>query len=115
MKHIRASEIEWIEGRGYQKRKTLESWPLPANVSLVQEVRFPKGSSVPPHYHLVQTEIFYALSPGSIVIDDQEIIMEKGDIVICEPEEVHGMPLIEEDFAFLVMKIDYREDDTVWP
>ena len=115
MKHVRAGDTEWIEGRGYRKGKLLDSWPLPAEVSRVQEVRFAKGATVPPHYHKVQTEIFYALAPGSITIDGREVRMRQGDLVVCEPGEMHGMPLVEEDFAFLVVKIDYREDDTVWP
>lgn len=80
----------------------------------MQEVRFSKGATVPPHYHRVQTEIFYALSAGSITIDGREVRMGRGDMVVCEPGERHGMPLVEEDFAFLVIKIDYRDDDTVW-
>jgi quercetin dioxygenase-like cupin family protein len=114
MKHIRAIDSEWVEGRGYRKAKLLDSSPLPAEVSRVQEVRFSKGATVPPHYHRVQTEIFYALSAGSITIDGREVRMGRGDMVVCEPGEMHGMPLVEEDFAFLVIKIDYRDDDTVW-
>ncbi len=114
MKHICAADADWIEGQGYRKKRLLRSWSLPVEVSLVQEVRFAKGATVPPHYHKVQTEIFYALAPGSITIDGREVRMDRGDMVVCEPGEVHGMPLVEEDFAFLVMKIDYRDDDTVW-
>ena len=115
MKHFSASEKDWIDGRGYKKKRLLETSPLPAEVSLIQEVRFAKGSTVPPHHHKVQTEIFYALAAGSITIECREVRMEPGDMVVCEPGEMHGMPLVEEDFAFLVIKIDYREDDTVWP
>jgi quercetin dioxygenase-like cupin family protein len=114
MKHLRADELGWIEGLGYRKKRLLDSAPLPAEVSLLQEVRFTKGSTVPPHYHRVQTEIFYALAPGSITIDGREVRLDRGDVAVCEPGEMHSMPLVEEDFAFLVLKIDYREDDTVW-
>lgn len=114
MKHIKAAEKGWEEGLGYSKRKLLSTSPLPGTVDLVQEVRFSRGSTIPPHYHRVQTEVFYALAPGSITINDAKIEMATGDMVVCEPGEVHGMPLVEENFGFLVLKIDYRTDDTVW-
>jgi quercetin dioxygenase-like cupin family protein len=114
MKVIRAADSEWIGGKGYQKRILLSAEILPKEVSLVQEVRFHRGESIPPHYHKTQTEIFFVLAKGSITIDGQRIDFEAGDMVVCEPGEVHGMPLVEEDFGFLVLKIDYRDDDTVW-
>jgi quercetin dioxygenase-like cupin family protein len=112
MRHIKASE-EWEQGKGYRKRR-LGRGPFPRTVDLVQEVRFRKGEVVPPHYHRVQTEYFYVLAKGSITIDGKKVDAEPGDLIVCEPGEVHGIPLVENDFGFLVMKIDYREDDTVW-
>jgi quercetin dioxygenase-like cupin family protein len=113
MRHIRASG-PWERGRGYSKRKLLGNEFLPQRIDLLQEVRFKKGDTVPPHYHRVQTEIFYVLAKGSITIDGHKVDAGPGDMIVCEPGEVHGMPLVEDDFGFLVMKIDYREDDTVW-
>jgi quercetin dioxygenase-like cupin family protein len=113
MRHIRASG-PWRRGRGYDKRKLLGDELLPRCIDLLQEVRFKKGDTVAPHYHRVQTEVFYVLAKGSITIDGQEVEANPGDLIVCEPGEVHGMPHVEEDFGFLVMKIDYREDDTVW-
>jgi quercetin dioxygenase-like cupin family protein len=114
MRHLPASERPWSEGPGYRKRRLLDDRPLPAEVSLLQEVRFEKGASVPPHLHRVQREVFVALAPGVIVIDGAEVRMARGDVVVCEPGEVHAIPPVEEDFGFLVLKIDHREDDTVW-
>ncbi|NLK26063.1 MAG: cupin domain-containing protein [Euryarchaeota archaeon] len=114
MRYHSSAERPWQNGRGYRKRRLLEDFPLPAEVSLVQEVQFKKGDAMPPHLHKVQTEVFYALAPGSITIDGIDVRMGRGDILICEPGEVHGMSLVEEDFCFLVLKIDYCEDDTVW-
>ncbi|MBI0583924.1 MAG: cupin domain-containing protein [Methanomassiliicoccus sp.] len=114
MKHFRASDTEWEQGQGYRKRKVFLEGVLPRPVDFLQEVRFRKGATVPMHYHRVQTEIFFVLAPGSITIDGVAVDAEAGDVIVCEPGEVHGMPLVEEDFGFLVMKIDHREDDTVW-
>lgn len=113
MRHIRAAEA-WEEGAGYSKRRLLDGDPLPRMVDMLQEVRFKKGATVPPHYHRTQTEVFFVLAEGSITIEGRKVEAGPGDIIVCEPGEVHGMPLVEEDFGFLVLKIDYRTDDTVW-
>lgn len=114
MKHIKKGDLGWIEGRGYRKKKLLFSAPLPSKVDLIQEVNFSKGSSMPDHYHNIQTEIFYVLSNGHIFINGEKIIVSQGDVVICEPGDVHGIPEVTENFGFLVLKIDYDEADTVW-
>jgi len=114
MRHLRAGERQWEEGPGYRKRRLIDDAPLPAEVSLVQEVRFPKGASVPDHLHRVQTEVFVALAPGTIIVGGEEVRMAAGDVVVCEPGEVHSVPPVEGAFGFLVLKIDYREDDTEW-
>lgn len=114
LKHFKASAGEWVEGRGYSKKRLLGPGFLPRAVDLVQENRFRKGASVPPHYHKVQTEVFYVLAKGSIIIGGTWLSLEPGDIAVCEPGEVHEIPTVEEDFGFVVLKLDYREDDTVW-
>jgi quercetin dioxygenase-like cupin family protein len=114
MKLFRAADRPWEQGKGYHKRRLVSDEVFPREIDLVQEVRFRKGSTIPPHYHRVQTEVFFVLGTGSITIDGHRVDGEPGDVIVCEPGEVHGMPLVEEDFGFLVMKIDYRDDDTVW-
>ncbi len=114
MQVFRAADFGWEQGQGYRKRRMFLDGVLPRQVELLQEVRFKKGATVPPHYHRTQTEVFFVLARGSITIDGNRVDADAGDVVVCEPGEVHGMPLVEGDFGFLVMKIDYREDDTVW-
>jgi quercetin dioxygenase-like cupin family protein len=113
VKHYRSSD-QWEQGLGYLKRKMPLDGVLPHQVDLLQEVRFSAGATIPMHYHQVQTEIFFVLAPGSITIDGTVIDAQAGDVIVCEPGEVHGMPRVQKDFAFLVMKIDYRDGDTVW-
>ncbi len=114
MRIIRSSSKEWIRGQGYSKKVLAQGDDFPQAGLLLQEVRFRKGESIPPHVHRVQTEVFFALTKGSITIDGKEARAEAGDIIVCEPGEVHSIPEIEEDFSFLVLKIDYRESDTEW-
>lgn len=114
MQVFRAADFDWEQGAGYRKRKLRLDGVLPQKVDFIQEVRFKKGATVPPHYHRTQTEVFFVLAKGSITIDGVRIDAEAGDVIVCGPGEVHGMPLVEDDFGFMVMKIDYKDDDTVW-
>ncbi|WP_400209009.1 cupin domain-containing protein [Candidatus Methanomassiliicoccus intestinalis] len=114
MKHFASNEVDWITGRGYRKKKLLTDTPLPAQVDLLQEVRFSQGSSMPDHYHQQQTEIFYALADGHIFINGDKIMLAQGDILVCEPGDVHGISEITKDFGFLVLKVNYDENDTIW-
>lgn len=87
---------------------------LPHQIDLLEEIRLKAGEIVPFHLHRNQTEIFFLLAPGSITINGAVMEAQGGDVIVCEPGEVHGMPLIENDFGLLVLKIDYDSDDTIW-
>ena len=104
----------WEQGRGYRKRRMDPDGTLPHQVDLLEEVRLKAGETVPFHFHRNQTEIFFVLALGLITIDGVAVEAREGDVIVCEPGDVHGMPHIENDFGLLVMKIDYDSDDTVW-
>lgn len=114
MREIRSGKIEWITGKGYDKRVLLSDETVTPPKTLLQQVRFKRGESVPPHYHNIQTEAFYFLSPGTISIDGTIYEMEEGDVLVCEPGEVHEVPRVNDDFSIIVLKIDFEHDDTVW-
>ena len=50
---------------------------------------------------------------GAISIEGERYDMEAGDVLLCEPREVHEVPTVEEGF-FIILKIDSEHDDTVW-
>ncbi|MFP4196743.1 MAG: hypothetical protein ACLFS6_03720 [Methanomassiliicoccales archaeon] len=108
---IRKEEMKWEEGRGYDKRVLLED---ESENPLLQQVLFREGESVPPHYHMDQTEVFVFLGPGSIVIEGERLDMESMEVVVCEPPEVHQVPEVEKEFSLLVLKRNYRPGDTFW-
>lgn len=114
MKILRASEREWVAGKGYSKRMLTELGELGIPGSFLQEVKFSKGDRVPLHHHNVQTEIFYARDMAFFNINGNDMILQPGDIVVCKPGDVHGNPFIPEDFKILVLKINYIENDTIW-
>ncbi len=77
-------------------------------------MRFREGERVPLHFHHEQTEIFYFLGGGSLIINDERLNLEEGDTVVCAPSDVHGVPPVEREFSILVIKLDYEDDDTRW-
>lgn len=83
---------------------------------LMQIVEVEPDNHIKPHYHEKTKEIFYILQPGGkLVIDDEEIEPDKGDVIICEPGDVHEvMNESEKMFVILVFKKDNTEDDTIW-
>jgi quercetin dioxygenase-like cupin family protein len=114
MREIRSKEIDWLRGSGYEKKVLLTDDSVSPPKAILQQVRFRKGESVPPHYHEVQTEAFYFLQNGALSIEGVRHDMGPGDILVCEPGEVHETPEVQEDFSIIVLKINFEHDDTVW-
>ena len=114
MKHFKHDAAEVVPGQGYLKRVLIDESGLGVPGSFLQEVEFRKGESVRQHHHRFQTEIFYALEEAPFVINGQDVTMSPGDIVVCEPGDVHGNPVVPHDFRILVLKIGVQENDIVW-
>ena len=114
MKHLRHDSAKTVPGQGYTKKVLIDESILGIHGSFMQEVEFKKGDVVRQHHHLHQTEIFYALDEAPFVINGEKVNMKPGDVVVCEPGDVHGNPVIPHDFRILVLKKDFRENDIVW-
>jgi len=114
MKLYRAGRLPWVEGKGYWKRVLASEGELGDPGTLLQEVKFFPGQSVPLHYHKRTKEVFIALDPSAFRINNEVVSMEPNDVLICEPGDVHGNPIVENPFRILVIKLDFDSDDTVW-
>jgi quercetin dioxygenase-like cupin family protein len=114
MKHLKHSSASIVPGQGYLKRVLIDEATLGIPGSFLQEVEFRKGDVVRQHHHRFQTEIFYALDEAPFMINGLEVTMSPGDLLVCEPGDVHGNPIIPHDFRILVLKVNYRENDIVW-
>jgi quercetin dioxygenase-like cupin family protein len=114
MKHLKHDSATVVPGKGYLKRVLIDEKALGIPGSFIQEVEFRKGDVVRQHHHRFQTEIFYALDEAPFLINGSMVTMSPGDILVCEPGDVHGNPIIPNDFRILVLKVDYRENDIVW-
>lgn len=113
MRLFREAEAEEVQGDGYRKRIVLPSGELPYGL-FVQEVLFEAGQMVRQHHHAVQTEVFMPLSEGVFVVNGLKVRIGPGDVLICEPGDVHGNPVIEKDFRIMVLKLRHEEGDIYW-
>jgi quercetin dioxygenase-like cupin family protein len=114
MKHLKHGSATEVSGQGYLKRVLIDEATLGIPGSFIQEVEFRKGDVVRQHHHRFQTEIFYALDEAPFLINGLKVTMSPGDLLVCEPGDVHGNPIIPHDFRILVLKVNYRENDIVW-
>lgn len=105
----------WIDRDSYRKQILADQATMTDGVYM-QVVEIKPGEHVDPHYHEQTQETFYILhSGGRLVIDDAELVPEDGDVIICEPGDVHEVVNeTETPFRILVVKTDAVDDDTVW-
>jgi len=116
MKYIKPEEREWKDKEGYSKKILLTEEDFQTKGNIVQLVKFPARSKVKPHYHKQTKEVFYVLKEGGIIfIDDKKIRAKNGEIILCEPGEVHGVINdTDEEFRILVYKINAKKNDSYW-
>lgn len=107
---------EWVEGEGYSKKVLFTEDDLEAEGVRIQLVRIPPKTRVDPHYHKSQTEV-YNVQKGKAILgigQDRHEVSE-GETLICEPGEIHYV--INDSkvpFRLLVVKTNYKEEDTYW-
>ena len=107
---------EWKERDSYRKQILATEDEIGFDGNLLQVVEIPPGEHVEPHYHRETEEVFYIQqSGGTLVIDGTAVTPEKGDVIICEPGDVHEVRNdSDRAFRILVFKVNLTEDDTVW-
>lgn len=68
------------------------------------------------HYHKFQYELFYIISgEAKLGIGNEEYHAKPGDIYLVKPGDVHWVENnSEESFKLLVVKLNFRGEDTVW-
>ncbi|MBM4237189.1 MAG: cupin domain-containing protein [Euryarchaeota archaeon] len=113
MKLLQRENSQWRSGLGYEKR-VLVGRELFGDVgTLLQEVRFRKGEKVPFHYHTIQTEVFFALDEIDFVVNGNEVHLKPGDMLVCEPGDVHGRSEAGRGGSILVLKLNFPGDDDI--
>ncbi|NOZ59175.1 MAG: cupin domain-containing protein [Euryarchaeota archaeon] len=112
---MRLEPGDWIERGSYRKRLLVRG-ELGKEV-VVQLVQIPVGKRVGKHYHRHQTEFYYILrGSAELRIGNQVHRAERGEAYVCLPGEVHSVDNRsgKEPFELLVLKLNYRGEDSVW-
>jgi len=107
---------DWLDRDSYRKRVLAFEEDIGSDGNLLQVVEIEPGDHVEPHRHHETEEVFYILQPGgTLVIEGEELRPDAGDVIICEPGDVHEV-FNDTDgvFRILVFKVNLAEDDTEW-
>ncbi|TFG28675.1 hypothetical protein EU527_16990 [Candidatus Thorarchaeota archaeon] len=75
-------------------------------------VSIPSGMKTEPHVHAILEEIFIALTPVTVIVNNTSIDLQIGDIAIVQPGEHHSMQSrTMEECRLVAIKFPNLEDD----
>ncbi|TRO52594.1 cupin domain-containing protein [Candidatus Bathyarchaeota archaeon] len=116
MKFVELNEKNWLKRQGYSKKILLTEEDLKSEGNIVQIIKNEPHTEIKPHYHNNMTEIYHILKGNAIVFCGETRVRTKpGDTLLCEPKEVHGLVNdTNEEFLFVVFKIDANDKDMYW-
>jgi len=116
MKFVKFTMEGWLERQGYSKKIVLNEKDLKSKGNIVQIVKNKAHTEIKPHFHKHMIEIYYIVKGNAVVFcGDSRIRTKPGDTLLCEPKEVHGLVNdTDEDFQFVVFKIDAKDEDMYW-
>lgn len=116
MKIVKSEEKNWTKVDGYFKKILLTESDLKSPGGVIQIVKAERGMSIKPHHHKKTSEVFYILKGNGILfVGNDRNRRKEGDVIFCEPGETHGVINdTNEDFVWLVLKINFTENDTFW-
>ena len=116
MKYVKLDEKTWLDRQGYSKKILLTENDLNSKGNIVQIVKNKAHTEIKPHYHGKMKEIYHIIKGNAIVFcGDIKVRTKPGDTLLCEPGEIHGLKNdTDQDFEFIVFKINAKEDDMYW-
>jgi quercetin dioxygenase-like cupin family protein len=116
MKIVKSEEKEWIKSKNYYKKILFSEEDLKSKGNIVQIVKVDGKTNIEPHYHKKTSEVFFVLKGNGIIFVGKDKQKRKiGDVIFCEPGEIHGVINdMDEEFVWLVFKINFIENDTFW-
>ena len=116
MKFVKFTMEGWLERQGYSKKILLTEEDLKSKGNIVQIVKNKAYTKIEPHYHKEMTEIYHILKGNAVVFcGNTRVRVLPGDTLLCEPGEVHGLNNdVNEEFLFVVFKINANDEDMYW-
>lgn len=119
MRIVRFQDLDFIPAShedpkdpGALKKVLLKRDDLPeGRIQMINWSKIPKGKTFKPHYHESMIEVFIIMSGKvKVNIDEEEEILEKGDMVIAMEKQVHTMTNVaDEDVDYIAMGIATSE------
>lgn len=116
---IRASEMTYVASSHEDqhnphvlKKVLLEKADIaPGRLQMLNWAELQPNKSFNAHYHEDMTEVFVIINGSTMMkVDDVSITLEKGDIVVVEPREVHTMTnTTDEPFEYIVFGISQEK------
>ncbi len=115
MKIVRFNNLNFIpashedpKNPGALKKVLLTRDDLPAGrIQMMNWAKIPKGKTFAPHYHESMIEVFIVLS-GKVrtKIDNEEAVLEKGDMVIAMEGQIHTFENIsDQEVDYIAMGV----------
>lgn len=116
MKFVRLTQKKWLKKMGYSKKILLTEKDLKSKGNLVQIIKNKGHTEIKPHYHKDMTEVYHIIKGNAVVFcGDTKVRAQPGDTLLCEPGEVHGLDNdTDNDFLFVVFKINANDEDMYW-
>ncbi len=116
MKFVQLDDKSWLKREGYSKAILLAEQDLKSKGNLVQIIKNEAHTEIKPHYHKQMIEVYHVLKGNAVVFcGDTRVRAKPGDTLLCEPGEVHGVINdTDENFLFVVFKMNTKDDDTFW-
>lgn len=119
MKIVRFKELDFIpashedpKNPGALKKVLLKTGDLPyGKIQMINWALIPVGKKFEPHYHESMIEVFIMMN-GRVKakIDNEEAILEKGDMVIAKEGQVHTFEnLGQEDVDYFALGLATSE------
>lgn len=113
MKHITSSNVQWTEKKGYSKKVMLTPDILKQPGLLVQSLRIKPNETCAPHFHKIQTEIFYFINTSGVFeVNGVKIPLSTNDVLVVEPNDIHATwNDSDEEFLYVAFKFDWVDGD----
>lgn len=116
MKYKKYKSLDWQDRFTYKKNVLFVADDFNVKGVKFQIVRFAPKTFIKDHWHNQTTELFFVRSGcGLAVMNGEEIRLEPGDSLLCEPKDHHAFINDGgEDLVLLDFKVNEVDNDIYW-
>ncbi len=109
------SDIPEIERAGYSVRYYADlKFSQQLNTAGFIFIAIPAGIQTKPHAHEVLQELFIALTPLTMIVDEEQFDLVPGDLLLVDPKEFHSIKASKsEDSKLVAIKCPNMKQDKI--